>query len=224
MVTLVPTMVLTNVDFPTLGRPTTAANPDRKAVTRPRPPGRRADRGTILHPLDASPVDPVGHQPHPVHRHRLPGDRDVAEQVEDQSPDGVPGPGGQIGMDQLVDLVDGQPGADPQLARAQPLVGRLLDVELVDDLPHQLLDEILERDQPGGAAVLVDHHGLVEALGLHLAHQVGDPLGLGHEVGLAGDGTSPGRHPGRSARCGSCPWCRRSRRRHRPGARRPARG
>src|SRR5271163_2628757 len=32
MVTLVPTMALTNVDFPTLGRPTTAQNPDRKGV------------------------------------------------------------------------------------------------------------------------------------------------------------------------------------------------
>ena len=40
--------------------------------------------------------------------------------------------------------------------------GRLLDVELVDDLPHQLLDEVLQGDQSGGAAVLVDHHGQVE--------------------------------------------------------------
>ena len=33
MVTLAPTMALTSVDFPTLGRPTTATNPDRKVVT-----------------------------------------------------------------------------------------------------------------------------------------------------------------------------------------------
>ena len=37
MVTLVPTMALTSVDLPTLGRPTTAANPDRNPVTRRRP-------------------------------------------------------------------------------------------------------------------------------------------------------------------------------------------
>ncbi len=41
MDTLVPTMVLTKVDFPTLGRPTTAANPDRKVVIRSPPPRRR---------------------------------------------------------------------------------------------------------------------------------------------------------------------------------------
>ena len=62
---------------------------------------------------------------------------------------------------------------------------RLLAVELVDDLAHQLLDEVLERDQAGGAAVLVDHDRHVELLGLHLGQQLGDALGLGHEAGLS---------------------------------------
>ena len=73
--------------------------------------------------------------------------------------------------------------------------GGLLDVELVDDLADQLLDEVLERHQSGGAAVLVDHHRLVELVGLHLAHQVGHPLGLGDEVGRRGDASRTGVGP-----------------------------
>ena len=40
--------------------------------------------------------------------------------------------------------------------------------------------------RPGGAAVLVDDDGHVEALLLHLPQQVGHALGLGHEVGGPG--------------------------------------
>ena len=65
----------------------------------------------------------------------------------------------------------------------QPLDRRLLHVELVDDLADQLLDEVLEGDEPGGAAVLVDDDRQVELLLLHLAHEVRHPLGLRHELG-----------------------------------------
>ena len=69
---------------------------------------------------------------------------------------------------------------------------RLLDVVLVDDLADQLLDEVLERDQAGGAAVLVDDDRHVELLGLHLAQQLGDPLGLGHERAPGGASSRTG--------------------------------
>ena len=148
----------------------------------------------MRHPLDAPAVDPVDDQTQPVGDHRLAGHRDVAEEVEDQAADGVPRPGGQVGVEQVVDLVDRQPGADPQAAAGQLLDRGLLDVELVHDLAHQLLDEVLQGDQAGRPAVFVDHHGQMELVRLHLAHQVGHPLGLGHEVGLThvtADGFDP---------------------------------
>ncbi len=57
-----------------------------------------------------------------------------------------------------------------------------LHVVLVLDLADQLLDDVLDRHQPGGAAVLVDHDGEGGALGLQLLQQLGDLLGLGHQV------------------------------------------
>ena len=58
---------------------------------------------------------------------------------------------------QLGQLVDVQPGADPQRSRPRQLLDeRLLHVVLVGDLADDLLDDVLDRDQAGGAAVLVD--------------------------------------------------------------------
>ena len=56
------------------------------------------------------------------------------------------------------------------------------DVVLVGDLADDLLEQVLHRDEPGGAAVLVDDDRHVELLGLHLAQELGDALRLGHEV------------------------------------------
>ena len=56
-----------------------------------------------------------------------------------------------------------------------------LDVVLVGDLADDLLEDVLDRDQAGGAAVLVDDDRDVGALCLHLAQQVVDRLGVGHE-------------------------------------------
>ena len=60
---------------------------------------------------------------------------------------------------------------------------RLVDIEFVDDLAHELLDEVFEGHHAGSAAVLVDHDGEMELACLHLAHERGDALGLGDVVG-----------------------------------------
>ena len=57
------------------------------------------------------------------------------------------------------------------------------DVVLVTDLAEDLFDEILERHEAGGAAVLVDHDGALNALMLEFAQQLADELGLGNEMG-----------------------------------------
>ena len=48
---------------------------------------------------------------------------------------------------------------------------RRLDVALVLDLADDLLDDVLERDEPARAAELVDHDGEVRAAPLHLLQE-----------------------------------------------------
>ncbi len=105
----------------------------------------------------------------------------VAEQVEDEPADRVPLRVGQLDAELLAHLVDRRAAGHPQRAVAQPLDRGHLDVVLVGDLPDDLLEQVFERHEPGGAAVLVDHDRHVELLGAHLAQQLGDPLLLGHE-------------------------------------------
>ena len=97
-------------------------------------------------------------------------------------------PSGSSRSSRSFDLVDGHLGLHEHGATRQRFDHRLLAVELVDDLADQLLDEVLEGDEPGGPAVLVDDDGHVERAGLHLAQQLGDPLGLGDELGGAHEG------------------------------------
>ena len=71
---------------------------------------------------------------------------------------------------------------DDQRAVAQPLDGPLLPVVLVLDLAHDLLEQVLEGDEAGDRAVLVDHEGHVGAPLLQLLQQRAHLLRLGHEV------------------------------------------
>ena len=57
-----------------------------------------------------------------------------------------------------------------------------LDVVLVADLADDLLEQVLDRHQARGAAVLVDDDRALNLLALELLQQLGDTLGLGHEV------------------------------------------
>ena len=112
---------------------------------------------------------------------RLPSSRStrsVPASTSTSSPDlGEPvEPVGDEAADGLVLLVLGHPYAGP----VEQLVGTQARVEgervalahqvdpgpvvLVGQLADQLLDEVLQRDQPGRAAVLVDHDGQLEAL------------------------------------------------------------
>ena len=83
------------------------------------------------------------------------------------------------------DLVQRHAGVHPVGATGQGLGHRVLDVELVDDLAQELLDEVLERDEPGDAAVLVDDDGHVDVARLELAEQARDGQELGDEEDVA---------------------------------------
>ena len=58
---------------------------------------------------------------------------------------------------------------------------------LVADVADDLLEQVLERDDTGRAAVLVDYDGHADAVAAHLADQVLDGLALGNEARLAQD-------------------------------------
>ena len=103
------------------------------------------------------------------------------ERAEHEPADGVPVVVGEFAVEQLVQLVDRHPAVDQVVAVRQVLDLGALGVVLVDDLADQLLEAVLERDQPGDVAVLVGDDREVELAGLHLAHQPADRLVLGDE-------------------------------------------
>src|SRR5437868_7308223 len=67
----------------------------------------------------------------------------------------------------VFDVIDGQPDTDPDGAVLERFGTGRLPVILVGDLTHALLADVFDRDEPGGAAVLVDDDGNVHLHGLH---------------------------------------------------------
>ena len=110
-----------------------------------------------------------------------PGDRHPAEMLGEQAADGVDVVVLELDAQPLGQLVDVQPGAHPQRAVRQLLDQGGLHVVLVGDLADDLLEHVLDGDQSGRAAVLVDDDRDVGLLRLHLAQQLVDRLALGHE-------------------------------------------
>ena len=80
-----------------------------------------------------------------------------------------------------VEVVDVGPAVDPRLVVREADDHRLLGVVLVLDLADDLLEEVLDRDQPGGAAVLVEHDRDVDLAPLELVQEVVDRHRFGHE-------------------------------------------
>ena len=122
---------------------------------------------------------------------------------------------GQAELEALVDLVDRHDAGDERGAVGSPADLGRLDVVLVGDLADQLLEQVLEGDEAGRAAVLVDDDGEVHLLLAHLPQQLGHPLGLGHEPRRSGHGADRDRRRGRRARPARGPSGRRRRRRRR---------
>ena len=56
-------------------------------------------------------------------------------------------------------------------------------IVFIGDLSDQLLEDILDRDEPGRAAVFVQHYGHVHLLLLKRAKEIADQLGFGDEIG-----------------------------------------
>src|SRR5579862_810985 len=106
--------------------------------------------------VDALPLDGVHPEDDPVVRHLVARLGGTSEQAEHESSDRVVVLIGQVDVELLVEVVDRERAVDPDRVVVDPLDGLVRQVELVLDLTDDLLDEILERDDPLDRAVLVD--------------------------------------------------------------------
>src|ERR1035437_2997801 len=106
------------------------------------------------------------------------GFRDAADAVIDQTPDRVvflstlESP--ELNVEQLRHVIDRRPPVDASLVIGQTDRQRLFRVVLVLDVAHYLLEQVLDRDHAGRAAVLVEYDGQVDSAALQLVEKVVD--------------------------------------------------
>ena len=98
----------------------------------------------------------------------------AAEQLVHEPADGRHVFAVEVVPEQLRQLVDRQAARHPESSAVLLLDRRLLDVVLVADLADDLLENVLDRDDAGGAAELVDDDGDVRAARLKVAELLVD--------------------------------------------------
>ncbi len=89
----------------------------------------------------------------------------------------------EVHAQQIVEVVDGQPGADSVVLGTDLDHKRFLTVVFVADVSDDLLEQVLQGHEAGGAPILVCDDGDVRP-GPHLDEQLLRRLGLGNEVRL----------------------------------------
>ena len=93
----------------------------------------------------------------------------------------------ELGAELLVEVVDRVRAVDADVLLVDPLDGRVGEVELVLDLAHDLLEHVLERDDPVHVAVLVDDDRHVLLLAPEVGEERGEVLRLRDDVRRADD-------------------------------------
>src|SRR5689334_6721152 len=174
MASLWPTMRLRSVDLPALCRPRNETKPDlplildgcRLAAAEP----DLGDTPTLdLEHLDVETIDVEAL-----------ADVRHASQVREQVPaDSFESLAFDCHAESIHDLVDAHLSTEDERA-----VGLLddrfaLDVVLVANLADDLLEQILDGDEPGGAAVLVHDDGHLRLAPLHVFEQLRHPFAFG---------------------------------------------
>ena len=171
-----------------------------RAARRPSTASTRSSQPPVGGPPSGA-VDPAGEgaRRRPRRRHGQPAERrhhEAAHRLVRAGRQRQPGPLGEVGqVEPAVHL--GRPARRHRLRRG---------VVLVVDLADQLLDQVLQGDDAGGAAVLVDHHREVVPLPAHLRQGREHPLAAGHR--LTSRASSPtvvaGSPSGRRSRSRRC--------------------
>ena len=167
MDTFEPTSRFTSVDFPTLGRPTRLTNPERCSLTeararrarahpdgrsRPRGPRRRA-RGTGMIATEAMrrPSTCSVRNSRPWNRTVSPASGTWPSRLKTRPPTVSHSvSGSSTPSTSFTSSIGVRPGAADPPAASRSTPG-LLGVVLVDDLADDLLEQVLERDEAGGA-------------------------------------------------------------------------
>ena len=88
----------------------------------------------------------------------------------------------ELGAELLVEVVDRERAVDPDRRLVEPLDRLVGEVELVLDVADDLLEHVLERDDPRRRAVLVDDDRHVLVRLPELREQGAEVLRLGHDV------------------------------------------
>ncbi len=93
----------------------------------------------------------------------------------------------ELGAERLVEVVDRVRAVDADALLVESLDRRVGQVELVLDLADDLLEQVLEGDDPVHDAVLVDDDRHVLLLAPEIGEERGEVLGLGDDEGRPGD-------------------------------------
>ena len=88
----------------------------------------------------------------------------------------------ELGAELLVEVVDRVRAVDPDPLLVDSLDRRVGEVELVLDLAHDLLEQVLEGGDPLHRAVLVDHDRHVLLLAAEVGEERGEVLRLRDDV------------------------------------------
>ena len=121
-------------------------------------------RGNNPHALYAPIIHLLCYQQMPIGFNAFPLGRHVPQQAEDQTTHRIPGAARQIDTRELVRLSDYQPRTDHELAVAKVDNGWLLNIELIDYLPNQLLYKVLQRDKSRSPPILIYNYRKMELL------------------------------------------------------------
>src|ERR1700722_5357267 len=142
----------------------------RAPRVRPRPvrPGLAlgADRADP-DPGDPAPVELGDGEPPAGHHGRLAGLRQVAQRGQQVARHRLVRSLGQLDAGLLGEVAQVEQAVDLDLAAVQLPGPGLVGVVLVLDVADQLLDQVLQGDDAGRAAVLVDHDGQGRAVAAH---------------------------------------------------------
>jgi hypothetical protein len=140
----------------------------------PSEPSASSAARVTLNQRTAPPRASMTEKTRPADRHRFAAPRHAAELVGDEAADGLEFVGRQGDVERLVDRGERRVAGDALAAAGERVDARLgvVLVELVLDLAHDLLEDVLEREQAGGVAELVDDDGDVVAIGAEVAQQV----------------------------------------------------
>src|SRR5829696_906948 len=112
----------------------------------------------------------------------------ASEGAEDVATYGVEILVGQVEFETVVYVGYGDAAGDGEEVVADLLDGGLALVELVLDLPHYLLDDVLYRDKPLDAPPFVYDDGHLQLTGLELFEDILDALVLGYDQALPDNG------------------------------------